>query len=265
MPVQNGPGPASRSAVRVGLQAWFSSDACVEHGSTLRRPVWLEVAWFSAARGQDRGETAEMPRQKRIDARDRQQSLVSISQMSMAGRFAFCLRALESCVLYESFPPHLWDPVLSLYWVRAWTDRVDLWFDAVGQLAPFATHPFDIGAREDLGREADEVRRTCDMASTWLKGVMETVFDVGTAHLFSIVARGVDESAVSVFELECQLREKGITFPRREEFSFSRFSDNDGWGRISRERALALRHPVWGNRFSRFGDRLMHRVATGCM
>lgn len=163
---------------------------------------------------------------------------LSISLLSMAARNAYAARVLEENLLFDGADMREWEPFLSLVWARVWSHRLDMWEYCMLDFDPFCEE-----GPEGTTGAIRQFRLLCSRISPDTQKCIDDMYELGVAHVYSVVPKGVEYSTGILHAMILRSIERGITLPHLRHFTFSPFGESDGWGDISKERALSLRSP----------------------
>lgn len=158
-----------------------------------------------------------------------------LKSISIRGRFAFGVKCLEQYVNENNIEGKWIDKLLNTLWEFTTSERLDLWDEKINDLDPWNildTHPENKaeGYKSLTGKEFYDLK---DFYASLDKGFVEMIgntIEIGTRNLYGGTGKFSNETLQPTLELTRVAKNLLNNIPKIEDFEFSRFSEQNGWG-----------------------------------
>ncbi len=160
--------------------------------------------------------------------------------VSIRGRVAYMLCALEKLLLYHQDKRDDWAWILEKFWAYTDAEWLDEWQDVAVEFLPECILEDGSEEFERLSAgEYDKLHAFYEETSEDIREMMELVFDVATVELYGGIPEGSPETLKVMEKAKAIFDQAGLTMPDPKPFAQYRFSEERGWGRRFDSRNLS--------------------------
>lgn len=158
----------------------------------------------------------------------------NFEDISLRGRIAYGIMCAENYALVKH-PERDWKPVFTELWRISDDIMWDDWADRVADLLPEYIHEGD-SYDEDEFSWIDEAgfeklkALYAGMSEGW-STIIRDIFDMEEEYAYSSIPGKGTASIRMLEEIIGTLRSEGVELPDAKKVAFSRFEEDDGWGK----------------------------------
>jgi hypothetical protein len=179
----------------------------------------------------------------RLSGRKELSSMTTFQEISMRGRVAYSLMCLEEAIQKRAKDPVKWVWPLRQLWSYTSTTDLEEWMVITSEILPSVViGEEDYGNNQFKHLTPDQfvaLRELYNENETFLGGIVELVFDIGTSELYGGIKDGGQYSLAKLGKLDSLMADCSLDVPDISALFDKSFDQQHGWGNRFQPGALS--------------------------